>query len=198
MKFKRILTCIVMAIMVIAITPNQINSKTSQKKSSKKTALSKSTPASSAKLSATTFCEPFKESGYRRGYNFKGDTSVVAALKSLGFNVTSKSVTLTDEVCGEDQTWTENIYTCTKSTSDGTTTVIIGGELDYIGKIIFPSDADATKFINSAKAIGYKLNNDHYSDFDAPFYENPSDCYYNGTDFAIKGNIVFIRGRGAC
>ena len=179
MKLRNFITICLCAILTAGLFSTQLDAKTTKKASS-----------SSSSLSINTFCKSFKESGFKSGYTYRGNDVVASKLKGLGFSVSTKKQSMRAEICGDWQTWVATVYTCTKKTSSGTISITLT-ETDDVATITFPTQAAADAFVKSAKSIGYKAGG--YNDFGyGTYYENPSDCYYNGANLLQSGKTVKI------
>lgn len=138
-----------------------------------------------------TFCEPFTADGFDPGYNFRDQDAVIKSLEDEGFTIESRKEMRHEEICGSDESWMATVYTCTKKTPAGTTTVLVDPGDDIAAQIIFPSEAAADAFIKSARNVGYKINREQ-SDSEGTYYSNPSNCYFQGTNLSVKNNVVSL------
>lgn len=160
-----------------------------KKSATRRTATTKAKAAAKTPTSAGITIDDFvfyaSEPTYRRVFASRDVDSILDRLQKKGFNVSHRTETRDDDagMFSETGTYEADIYTLTKTTEAGTTTIILDWNID----IEFPNQADAETFINGVKAFGYRNSGDMWRD--------PSECYYWGTDITHSGNKVRIEPR---
>ena len=164
----------------------------------KSTKLSKN----SAGFTIGTFVEAFNDEMFGPGLAMKDTDDIMKALQKAGYGGSQRTVRITDEICGEMDTWNHTSYTLKKTILEGTIEIVLSPEDEWAttGAVItFPTTAERDLFLQSAKQMGFKDQGYQECGNDSgQCYSDGSECYYNGTDILVKGNTVKIFFRSEC
>lgn len=140
-------------------------------------------------LKADIVCEAIAADGFSRLLTIRSDAKIIASLKSIGFTVVSQRTEYRSGECG-DETVRQDTITVLSRDDDGTLTNVTLDPGALFVEINFGSATDLQRFIDTAIKMGYKKNGDTLND--------PSDCYWAGSDIEISGNSVKIVSRFEC